>query len=193
MLYVAIIALIISLISLISTCVFAAKNYKKSKRLEFLQRRDHLFQAISDLNAKNSETHLISAKYEIVAVKKAGLRLQGEQAEQNMALIPAIKEGRENVERGIKNWDESIETLHSIYRGLTSEKDATEVERLISLVKVASDNLKRTNEGYLAALHILESTNQIIETKLAETVEEIKQINLDFERGMKNLGFEASP
>ena len=185
----AIAALIISSISLISTFVLAVKTFRKSKRDAFVQRRDQLFQAISDLNAKNSETHLISARYEIVMVKKAGLRLQDEQAEQNMSLLPAIKEARKSVDKGIRKWDENIEMLHSIYSNLTSERDATEVERLIALVRVASDNLKNTNEGYLSALHILETTNQIIETRLAETVEEIRQIDLDFERGMKKLGF----
>jgi len=52
-----------SLIVAIIGCVIAARSYKKSKRLEFFQRRDQLFATISDLNAKNSEAHLISAKY----------------------------------------------------------------------------------------------------------------------------------
>jgi hypothetical protein len=70
-----------SLIVAIFGCVIAAKSYKKSKRLEFFQRRDQLFAKISDLNAKNSEVHLISARYEIVALTMASLGLRGEQAE----------------------------------------------------------------------------------------------------------------
>ena len=152
---------------------------KKSKRDAFIQRRDHLFQKISDLNAKNTEAHLISARYEIVAVKNAGLPLRGEQAERNTALIASIKELKQNVEKGIKNWDENIEKLHFIYSSLTSETDAAQVERLIALVQVASDNLKKANDSFLSSLHILETTNQIIEAKLAETDEKIRQINLD--------------
>jgi len=57
------------------------------------------------LNAKNNtEAHLISVRYEIVAVKNAGLPLRGEQAELNTALIASIKEQKQNVEKGIKNW-----------------------------------------------------------------------------------------
>src|SRR6266436_8760523 len=143
---IAIGALIISFFSLIGVIinsVFTAKTYKKNRRLEFLQRRDHLSQKISDLNAKNTEAHLISARYEIVAVKNAGLPLRGEQAERNTALIASIKELQQNVEKGIKNWDENIEKLHFIYSSLTSETDAGQVERLIALVQVASDNLKK--------------------------------------------------
>jgi len=56
--------------------VIAAKNYKKSKRLEFLQRRDQLFLKISDLNAKNSELRLISARFEIVMLNKVSLNAE---------------------------------------------------------------------------------------------------------------------
>src|ERR1700730_6404229 len=187
--YIAIVALVISFGSLVVSIVSAVKNYKKSKRDAFIQRRDHLFQKISDLNAKNTEAHLISARYEIVGVKNAGLPLRGEQAERNAALIASIKELQQNVEKGIKNWDENIEKLHFIYSSLTSETDAAQVERLIALVQVASDNLKKANDSFLSSLHILETTNQIIETKLAETDEKIKQIDLEFGRGTKNMGF----
>jgi hypothetical protein len=72
---VAIGALINSSFSLIATfisSVFIAKTYKKNRRLEFLQRRDRLSQKISDLNDRNNEAHLISARFELVAVKRAG-------------------------------------------------------------------------------------------------------------------------
>ena len=81
---VAIGSLIISFLSLIGmviNSVFTAKTYKKNRRLEFLQRRDRLSQQISDLNDRNTEFQLISARYELVAVKNAGLPLRGEQAE----------------------------------------------------------------------------------------------------------------
>ena len=185
----ALAALIIAFLSLVVSAVVASKNYKKSKRDAFIHRRDHLFQKISDLNTKNAEAHLIAARYEIVAVKKAGLPLRGEQAERNMALIPEIKELKAKVERSIKTWDENIEKLHFIYSNLTSETDATQVENLITIVQVASDNLKKTNDSSLSSLHILETTNEFIKATLAETDEKRKQIDLDFDQGIKKLGF----
>jgi hypothetical protein len=187
---VAIGALIVSFLSSIGTIInsiFTAKTYKKNRRLEFLQRRDRLSQQISDLNNRNTEFHLISARYELVAAKNAGLSLRGEQAERNTALVASIKEQREGVEEGIKRWDKNIETLHFIYSRLTSETDVPEVERTIAIVQVASDNLKKASDGYLSSLHILETTNDLIRTNLAETDEKIRQINLDFERAMEKL------
>jgi hypothetical protein len=187
---IAIGALAISFFSLIVTIinsVFTAKAYKKNRRLEFLQRRDHLSQKISDLNDRNTEAQLISARYELVAVKNAGLPLRGEQAERNTALIASIKEQRKGVENEMKLWDENIEKLHFIYSNLTSETDAPEVERIIAIVQVASDNLKKANNGYSSTLHILETTNELMKTTLAETDEKIKQINIDFERAIEKL------
>jgi hypothetical protein len=187
---IAIGALAISFFSLIGTIinsVFTAKTYKKNRRLEFLQRRDHLSQKISDLNDRNTEAELFSARYELVAVKNAGLPLRGEQAERNTALIASIKEQREGVENGRKQWDEIIEKLHFIYSNLTSETDAPEVERVIAIVQVASDNLKKTNNGYSSILHILETTNELMKTNLAERDEKIRQINTDFERAIEKL------
>jgi hypothetical protein len=187
---IAIAALIISFLSLIGVfinSVFTAKTYKKNKRLEFLQRRDRLSQKISELNDRNNEAHMISARYELVAVKKAGLALRGEQTDRNTALIASIKEQREGVEKGIKLWDANIKTLHFLYTNLTLEKDAPEVERVITAVQVASDDLKKAQDGYLSVLHVLETSNELIKTSLAETEEKIGQINLDFERAMERL------
>lgn len=72
---------ILSMIVAIIGCVIAAKSYKKSKRLEFFQRRDQLFAKISDLSAKNSEAYLISARYELVAFTTDSLELREELAE----------------------------------------------------------------------------------------------------------------
>jgi hypothetical protein len=187
---VAIAALIISFLNLIGiliNSVFTAKTYKTNRRLEFRQRRDLLSQKISDLNGRNTEAHLISARYELVAVKNAGLPLQGEQAERNAAVIASIREQRENVEKGIKLWDESIEKLHRIYFNLTSETDAPEIENVIAIVQVASDNLKKANDGYSSGLHILETANDFIRTTIAEGDEKIRQINLDFEGAIGKL------
>ena len=176
-------ALIISFFSLI----FTAKTYKKNSRLAFLQRRDHLSQRISDLNSRNTEAHLISARFELVAVKNAGLPLRGEHAEINTALIASIKKLRDGVENGMKLWDENIETFHFKYKNLTLETDAPEVERMITIVQVASDNLKNCNDGYTSSLHILETTNEIMKTTLAELDEKNRQINIDFERAMEKI------
>lgn len=176
-------ALIISFFSLI----FTAKTYKKNSRLAFLQRRDHLSQMISDLNSRNTEAHHISARFELVAVKNAWLPLRGEHAEINTALIASIKKLRDGVENGMKLWDENIETLHFIYKNLTLETDAPEVERMITNVQVASDNLKNVNDGYTSSLHILETTNEMTKTILAESDEKIRQINIDFERAMEKI------
>ena len=186
----AIAALIISFLSLIGiliNSVFTAKTYKKNRRLEFLQRKDHLSKTISDLNDRNTEFQLISARYGLVAVKNAGLPLQGELAERNTALIASINKQREGVEEGIKLWDENIERLHFIYSNLTLETDAPEIERIIAIVQIASDNLKKAINGYSSALHILETNNELIKTNLAETDQKIRQINLDFERAIEKL------
>ncbi len=187
---VAICALIISFFSLIGVIinsVFTAKTYKKNRRLEFLQRRDHLAQKISELNDLNTETQLISARYELVALEKAVLPLRGEQAELNKPVVASIKELREGVEKRIKFWDENIEKLHFIYSNLTLESDAPDVERMIAIVQPASDNLKRENSGNSATLHIFETTNEFIKTTLVETDEERRQIDLDFERAIEKL------
>lgn len=187
---VAIPALIISFLSLIGlliNSVFTAKTYKKNRRLEFLQRRDRLSKKISELNDRSIEAQLISARYGLVLVKNAGLQLQGEQAERNAALIASIKEQREGVDKGKVLWDENIEKLHFIYSHLNLETDAPEVERMIAIVQLASDNLKKAYEGYSSTLHILETTNEFIKTNLTERDEKIRQINLDFERAVEQL------
>ncbi len=187
---VAIAAVIISFCAFIGTLinsVYTAKTYKKNIRLEFLQRRDHLSQKISELNDRITEAQMISSRYELVAVKNAGLPLRGEQAEQNTALIASIKKQRAGVEDLIKHWDENIEKLHFIYSNLALVTDAPEVERMIDIVQVASDNLKKINNGLLASLHILETTNEFMKTTLAEGDEKIRQINLDFERLIEKL------
>lgn len=175
------------MIGTIINSVFTAKTCKKNRRLEFVQRRDRLSQQISDLNDRNTEFQLISARYGLVAVKNAGLPLRGEQAERNTALIASIKVQREGVKEGMRLWDENIKSLHFLYSNLTLETDAPEVERLIAAAQVASDNLKKANIGYSSILHVLETTNELMKTNLAETDEKIRQINLDFERAIEKL------
>src|SRR5450432_3301054 len=50
---------LLTVIGLIINTVVTVKTYKKSRRLEFLQRRDHLSQKISELNDRNIEAQLI--------------------------------------------------------------------------------------------------------------------------------------
>jgi hypothetical protein len=176
-----------SLIGVIINSVFTAKTYKKNRRLEFFQRRDRLSQKISELNDRNTEAQLISARYDLVAVKNAGLPLRGEQAERNTALIASIKEQRDRVKNGIKVCDEQIAKLHFIYSNLTLETDAPAVEKMITIVQVALDDLKSIYDGYSSVLHILETTNELIKTNLAETDQKVRQINLDFERSVEKL------
>jgi hypothetical protein len=157
---------------------------------EFRQRQDRFAQTISELNDINTEFHLISARYALVAVRNAGLPLAGEQAERNTALIASINEQREGVEKNIKLWDKNIENLHLIYRNLTLETDAPEIERTIAIVKVASDELKKALGGYSSVLHILETTNEFMKTTLAESAEKMRQINQEFDRKIENLNLD---
>jgi hypothetical protein len=138
---------------MIINSVFTAKTYKKNRRLEFLQRRDHLSQKISDLNDRNTGAQLLSARYALVAFKNAGLPLQGEQAAQNTALIAFIKKRQESVEKGVKLRDDTIQKLHFIYSNLTLETDGPEVGRMVAIVQVAADNLKKANDGESSALN----------------------------------------
>ena len=56
---------------------------------------------------------------------------------------------------------------------------------MITNVQVASDNLKKDNNGYSTILHILETTNELIKINLAEGDEKIRQINIDLDVIMK--------
>jgi methyl-accepting chemotaxis protein len=165
----SIIAAVISFISLIITivnCVILVKNYKKSKKLEFFQRRDFLSQKISELNVKNSETHLISARYQMVVQNLSTLRLPKEQAERINKQIASIEELREQTEQRAKLRDEIINWLHSLCSTLKLETRATEIEKLIALIQGVTDNAKRSNEISLGVLHVFESTEPLMKADL---------------------------
>ncbi len=174
---------ILGMIVAIIGCVIAAKSYKKSKRLEFFQRRDQLFAKISDLSAKNSEAHLISARYELVAFTMDSLGLRGEQAEKIASTIAAIKEFPKNIEKEIKNWDENIKQLHSICSSLTPKTDTVRVENLIALVQMASDDLKKYNDISMSRLHVLENINSISD-------ENVRRIDAEFEKDVRRINAE---
>ena len=159
----AIAALVISFLSVLGVFInslITFKTYKNNRRLEFLQRRDHLAQKISDLNAKNAECHLISARFEIVAVKKALLPLRGEEAERMAEVIASLKRTRDGIEASIKLWDKMIQQLHVAYSILTLESDAPAVDRWIADVQAVSDNLKTANDViYLVCTYSKRTTN----------------------------------
>ena len=180
---VAIGALLISFLSLIATFM----TYRRNRRLEFLQRRDRLSQLISELSDRNTEFRLISARYELVAVKNAGLPLRGEQAEQNMAGVASIKAQREVVETEIEHWDKNIEALHFICSNLTLQTDAPKIEEMMTIVQVASDDLKKAKGVYSSTVHILETTNEFIKTTLVATDAKMRQIDLDYEKAIEKL------
>jgi hypothetical protein len=94
---------------------------------------------------------------------------------------------RKNVEKGAKNWVENIEQLHSICRSLTPKTDAARVETLIAMVQIASDDITKYNDSCLSALHVLENTNSIIKASLAEFDEEVRRIDLELEKAIKEF------
>jgi vacuolar-type H+-ATPase subunit I/STV1 len=114
------------------------------------------------------------------------------------ALIASLNKQREGVEQRIQLWDENIERIRLLYNKFTSETHAPELEELIAIVQLSSDNLKKTSHGYSATLYVLETTNEFIKSNLAErdekirqinreTDEKIRQINRDFETGIEKL------
>ena len=180
---IAIGALILSFLSLI----FTAKTYKKNRRLEFLQRKDHLSQKISELNDKVSQTHHILARLGLVVLEKTLLPLSGEQAEQNTAQIAFLNETRDRMEDVTKLWEEYIASLHLIYSNLNLETDSPKVEKMIAITQIGSDKLKNIHDAYISSLHTIETTNELTKTILTERDEKIRQINIDFERAMEKL------
>lgn len=189
---IAIIATIISFISLIVaviTCLISVQNYKKSKRLEFFQRRDQLFAKISDLNAKNSEAHLISARFGIVLLNRASQPLMDEKhAEENKTQMASIKKLVENIDLVTNHSEVLIKQLHSICSSLAPKTDPTRVENLIAMVQTASDEAKQCNEVYLSSLHTLETTDPMLRASVAKLHElEIRRAELDLEKAIMEI------
>jgi hypothetical protein len=182
-----IVASIAAIISIIS-CVLSVKNYNKSKRLEFFQRRDQLLLKVSNLNARNSENRLISARYEIVSINRLSLVLDGKHKEENTTLIASIKNTTANIGLAANHWDEIITDLHFICSNFTLTTDAARIEKLIDLVQVASDEVTKSNEVYLASLHTLETTYPILRDSLATRHKsEITKGELDLEDAIRDI------
>ena len=164
MLYIAIIALIISFIGLIGTIinsVFIIKNFKKSKRDVFFQRRDQLFQNISELSTTSSEAHRISARYEMVIQNLVSVRMEGEPKTRIENHLASIKRSQENLKLRTNHWDEVIEALYFKCNRLKST-EAAELEKLIPVVRSNTDSLKRDNERHFTSLHIFEGINPLL-------------------------------
>jgi hypothetical protein len=160
---------VVSLVVAIVACTIAVKSYKKSKRLEFFQRRDQVFLAISDLNAKTAETHLISARLGIVILSWQARTMPEQYRERQKAQIVAMEKLREEIDLEATHWGERIKELHSIGSRFTfGMKDSTIMEDLKDLVLVASDNSKRAHEVRVSTLHTLESIDTMMATLSAD-------------------------
>jgi len=168
----AIAAIIVASFSLVVAaigCVIAVKTYKKSKRLEFFQRRDQLFKAISDFNAKNSETRLSGARFTTIAIAHAALpstSLYDE--ERKHALVASITTLATDIHSRAEVWDEQTQRCHDLCAKYNSDKHAADVEELIAIVQLGSDYIKKVNEICLSTLHILETMNPKLEADLME-------------------------
>lgn len=181
----AFIALILAIIG----CGISLKNYTKSQRLEFLQRRDQLFLKIADLNAKSSEGHQIAARFGIVALNADSLpALDEKYAEKNKALVASLKTLAEKIDHGANQSELLIKKLHSICSNLTPTTDPTLVENLIVMVHEASNEAKQCNEIYLSSLYTLETIDPILRASVGK-VQELKkqQAELDLEKAIKEI------
>jgi hypothetical protein len=184
---IALAALAISVISLLATLILGVKNYKKSKQLEFFQRRDHLFDKISELSTRNSEARFFSARYEIVRLKKLSLVIVGSDKEETEKQCASIEAIIETLEQKIKQRTDVFESLYPRYEHL-SPKDPSLVEDLIALVQVVSDSIKHINDAHLATLYALEENLPLMKENLTEINKlKIRQAELELERAIKEF------
>jgi hypothetical protein len=184
-LYLSIIATIIS----ISSLVLAFKNFRRSKRLEFLQRRDQLLLKISDLNAKTSEARLISARFRIVLINKVSSPVVADtHAEELKTQIASIREVERNIDVAANHWEETIHQLRSVCSILTLNTAPTVIEHLITKVQVAEDDIKQNNEAFLASLQTFETTDPMLRVG-ADKIHELKipQAELNLEESIREI------
>jgi hypothetical protein len=185
-LYLSIIAIIIS----IGSFVLAFKNFRGSKRRDFLQRRDHLSLKISDLNAETSKARLISARFKIVLINKvASPVVDNTHAEELKTQIASIEETIRKMEVVADGWEEQIRQLHSLCSTFTSKTDPTVIERLIADVQADSDATKQNNETQLASLHTLETTGPMLRASVERLYElKIQQAEMNFQKSIGEIG-----
>jgi hypothetical protein len=184
-LYLSVIATIIS----ISGFVIAFKNFRRSQRLETMQRRDQLLLKISDLNAKMSEVRFISARFEIVLINKVSSPIvDNTHSEELKIQIARIKELRSNLEAEASHWDETLRQLHSICSNPALNTAPAVIENLIANVQVASDDIKQTNGVYLASLHTLETTDPMLRASIDRMHElKVRQAELNLEESIRKI------
>jgi hypothetical protein len=156
--------------ALLLSVVNSVQLYRKSRRDAFTQRLDRLAQITSEFSVKNTEARLLSARFEIVAVRQAGFPLRGEQRQDSAAIVASLKRLVTKIELAADHIDESVNDLHAIYRSLSFKTKlrtaAPHVEEAIALAQAGSDDIQRLNDSHRAQLHVLETNNQIIETQL---------------------------
>lgn len=179
-------ALVIALISLIATIVLGTKNYRKSKRLEFFQRRDHCFQKISDLHVKISAGRILVARYEVIAMENNSLLIDQRYDERSKDLVARIRAAKNGLELSVDEWTKLAEDFYQECAGFTP-KDIDQVERLIAIVQGAFDSTTQANEGSLSALHILESANPIYLASMERIEKRYQQTKLEIEEARRGL------
>lgn len=188
----AIAALIISSLSLIATIILGAKNYRKSQRLEFFQRRDQLFAKISELNNKVSQLLLYVARYEVAAMKNESLSLDSEFKKRSNLIVTAVRAERIKIEDSLKQWSDLITELQSVASRFTPGPGTELIESLMATVQGCSNTLTQMNEGYSAAVLILDdiaphlvANMEQIQKQLQEEKSEMKKAIAEFKDNQK--------
>lgn len=173
----------------IGSLLLAFRNFRKSQRLEFLQRRDQLLHKVSDLNGELSEGRLISARFQIVLINKmSSPAMDATHAEELKSQIARIEALRGNLEMVANHWDQTLQQLHSACSNLTMATDPAIVEHLITSVQIASDDIKQTNGVHLASLHTLETTDPMLRASVDKVHElKIRQAELNVQESIKNI------
>lgn len=195
----AIAALILSLLSLIVTLVLGIKNFRKSKRLEFFQRRDQLFAKISELNNKVSQFLLYVGRYEVIAMKNESLSLDPEFEKRRNQIVTAVRAERMKIEASLQQWFDIITELQSLGSCFMPETGTDGIERLIAIAQKGSNTITRMNEGYSAALLILAdvaptlvANMEQIQKQLQEDKSEMRKALAEFKDKEKSSGLKES-
>ena len=77
--FMAIVLSIIATLIAIASLVLTYLNFQRSKRLDVAQRLDHLLVNLSDLTSKNSEAHMLAARYAVLKVDTASIMATDEE------------------------------------------------------------------------------------------------------------------
>ena len=188
-----IIAIGISVLSLAVTIITSVKTFRKSKRLEFFQRRDQLYTKISELNNRLSEIHLLQAQLEIVNLKKRSLKLTKDQTEVNIAQIKSINKIADNLEAARPQELDVITQLHILCSTLTPSDDANVVEKLIALVQERSDGTATLTHTLSAFLQVTAEPTSILSFDIESAEIQIQSSEPELIKTMKRLRGQKSP